>query len=150
MNDELKKADEIVRALRCNDAPEEPDGMGCANKKCRYRDVDGACDIVSMCQDAADLIDSLTAQLAEATQIALDVTSKYETSVKMHKITADLLTASQRRERAAVEGLVHDCSTCGCYEKCTDEWFKSDMNEDRCSCSDWQWRGPQAGKGEAK
>lgn len=52
---------------------------------------------------AADLIDSLTAQLTEATQIALDVTSKYETSVKMHKITADLLTASQRREKAAAE-----------------------------------------------
>ena len=60
------------------------------------------------------------------------------------------LAASKRREQAAVEDLVHDCSTCGCYEKCTDEWFKSDMNEDRCSCSDWQWRGPQAGKGKAK
>jgi ligand-binding sensor domain-containing protein len=57
---------------------------------------------------------------------------------------------AERERDAAVEDMVHDCSTCGCYEKCTDEWFKSDMNEDRCSCSDWQWRGQQAGKGETE
>ena len=84
--DELKKADEIVRALRCNDAPVEPDGMGCANKKCRYRDVDGACDIVSMCEDAAALIDSLTAQLAEVKRQAAEIVS----------VTADRDAARER------------------------------------------------------
>ena len=48
-----------------------------------------------------DLIESLQAQLTEVTQLALEITSKYETSVKTHKITTDLLSASQARERAA-------------------------------------------------
>ena len=62
--DELKNADEIVRELR------DPEN----------------CDVLDYIDDAADLIDSLTAQLA----------------------------ASQRREKAAVEdiNLLEDCSVC--------------------------------------
>ena len=118
MTDELKKADEIVRALR--DYASDCDDCDCLY--CDFAYVCGKCGSNAP-KIIADLIESLTSQLAE----------------------------SQRREKAAVEDLVHDCSTCGRYEKCTDEWFKSDMNEDRCSCSGWQWRGPQeAEKGEAE
>lgn len=58
------KIDELLKALRCNEAPEyEDDGIGCSNIKCKYRDVDGACDIVSMCKDAARHIESLRNEL---------------------------------------------------------------------------------------
>lgn len=58
------KVDELLKALRCNEAPSyENDGIGCANKNCRYCDVDGACDINSMCKDAARHIESLRDEL---------------------------------------------------------------------------------------
>jgi hypothetical protein len=60
---------DLVRALRCNGdgIPEDETGLGCGDKFCKYRDVDGACDVVGMCHDAADEIARLTAELADMT-----------------------------------------------------------------------------------
>ncbi len=44
---------ELIKALVCNNSEDEPDNLGCSNQQCKYRDVDGACDIVKMCADAA-------------------------------------------------------------------------------------------------
>lgn len=119
-------------------------------------------------------IAELEGQLAEVTQIALDVTGKYETSIKMHKITADLLTASQQRERAAVEdldstGTCHACKHAIDGEPCyCSECDESDRECENCPWAEnpcefcdrghagstgnvynWQWRGLQeAGEGE--
>ena len=128
--DELKKADEIVRELR------DPEN----------------CDVLDYIDDAADLIDSLTAQLA----------------------------ASQRREKAAVEAIrkslrvekqqrpnLNRCHECakrivdsgkrkykyGCESLCP-EALKVivgcgfDVYEPLIPFAD-EWRGPQAEKGEA-
>ena len=94
MNDEIKKADEIVRNLH-----------ECACEGC-------PADIL----DAADLIDSLTAQL----------------------------TASQRREKAAVEdiNLLEDCGVCKHHDL-----DSCDLAGTKCQ---FEWRGPQeAEKGAA-
>ena len=92
--DELKKADEIVRALR------DPEN----------------CDVLDYIDDAADLIDSLTAQLA----------------------------ASQRMENAAVEdiNLLEDCGVCKHHDL-----DSCDLAGTECH---FEWRGPQAEKGEAE
>ncbi|WP_312611343.1 hypothetical protein [Oscillibacter sp.] len=85
--------EQITAALRCTDALDTPDGLGCANKKCKYRDVDGACDIVSMCFDAATLIDRLNDFDQTQSKLALERCQRAEAQ----------LAQSQRRERAAVE-----------------------------------------------
>lgn len=51
----------LVKALTCNNSADEADNLGCSNKRCKYRDVDGACDIVGMCEDAAIAIKQLAA-----------------------------------------------------------------------------------------
>lgn len=155
-------ADEIVRALRCSDVPDEPDGMGCSNKKCRYRDVDGACDIVSMCNDAADKITELNDfQNSQCAKLL----------ARIAELEAQL-AESQRRERAAVEDLngTGACFTCKHFRRNGGDCFGAGRcrldgieiwpcNEPgvyRVEVPDdgrktYEWRGPQeAGKGEAE
>lgn len=50
---------ELVKALRCDGNNIGQDSDGCTNKKCRYRDLDSACNIVSICEDAAAAITDL-------------------------------------------------------------------------------------------
>lgn len=50
---------ELVKALRCDGNNIGQDSDGCTNKKCRYRDQDSACNIVSICEDAAAAITDL-------------------------------------------------------------------------------------------
>lgn len=66
----VKRAEKLQEAHDCalcngNNVAEE--NLGCGNKSCQYRDVDGACDIVGMCSDAAKAIADLLAraELAE-------------------------------------------------------------------------------------
>lgn len=63
----MNKYAKLIKSLRCggDEIPEEDDGLGCADKKCKYRDVDGACDLISMTQDAAAAIAALQAENAE-------------------------------------------------------------------------------------
>ena len=100
MNDELKNADEIVRALRCCGVYDDDKNCG----ECPICATEKVCCSELMPQAAA-LIDSLTAQLAE----------------------------SQRREKAAVEdiNLLEDCGVCKHHDldscdlagtKCQFEW----------------------------
>lgn len=49
----------LIKALTCRYAPDELDNLGCGNKRCQYRDVDGACDMVSIEEDAAIAIKEL-------------------------------------------------------------------------------------------
>ena len=39
----------LIKALKCDGYGVGQDNDGCANKRCGYRDSDGACNIVSMC-----------------------------------------------------------------------------------------------------
>lgn len=49
----------LVKALLCDGFGVGEDANGCANKKCKYRDADGACDLTRMCGDAAIAINEL-------------------------------------------------------------------------------------------
>lgn len=57
---------ELVKALRCDGNNIGQDSGGCTNKKCRYRDPDSACNIVSICEDAATAITDLLARAEKA------------------------------------------------------------------------------------
>lgn len=49
----------LIKAFTCRYAADELDNLGCGNKRCQYRDVDGACDMVSIEEDAAIAIKEL-------------------------------------------------------------------------------------------
>ena len=125
--DELKKADEIVRNLH-----------ECACEGC-------PADIL----DAADLIDSLTAQLNE------EISRRYQAECNYDHWKQQALE-SQRREKAAVEDLHGICRACSNYTpyhndgqcaSCKYEVARFSQKEPR---DNWKWRGPQeAEKGEA-
>lgn len=48
----------VVKRLRCYGMDAE-DNFGCGDKRCKYRDVDGACNINSLEADAAEVIEKL-------------------------------------------------------------------------------------------
>ncbi len=50
---------------------------------------------LGICDEAADLIDQQQAENAELANLALEVTRKYETSVKIHGITTELLNKAK-------------------------------------------------------
>lgn len=103
MNDELKKADEIVRALRCCLDLKECRCEGCVlyGQPC-----DGTFE--GLTTAAADLIDSLTAQLADYHHMSKLVDGKMAENQRLRKINEKLqskLVESQRREKAAGEDI---------------------------------------------
>ena len=110
-------ADEIVKALRhCY----QEDIHGCGDCPLNRHDL---CYEANLELSAADLIESLQAQLAE----------------------------SQRRERAAVEDLstYKDCGFCVhvqdqqyCYKNCQRHVDVDNFRTHPC----WQWRGPEEGE----
>lgn len=65
----------LVIALLCNGDNVAEENLGCRNKRCKYRDVDGACDIVGMCNDAAKAISDLLAR-AEKAESNLDAAQR--------------------------------------------------------------------------
>ena len=104
--------DEIVRALRCVQEKHRNDRL-----------LTFQTDVSAMAMDAADLVESLQAQLA----------------------------ASQRREKAAVEDLKRFSACCQCNANidgsCCDMF--DGTAENKYFCSNWQWRGPQEAGEEA-
>ena len=91
----------LIKALKCDGYGVGQDGDGCTNKRCKYRDSDGACNIVSMCEDAATAITDLLAR-AEAAEARV---RELETSFRTEKCEngpecAELGRARKRAEAA--------------------------------------------------
>lgn len=138
---------EIIRALR-----ENADWCG-ANK---YE--------IPLCmgdnqREAANLIESLQAQLADYHHMSELVGGKMEENQRLRRINENLqsqLADSQRRGRAAVEDIEHaaryNCGICGVCAHYAKFWKDGGCNlENNGEPCKWQWRGPQeAGEGEAK
>ena len=98
-------------------------------------------------QYAADLIDSLQAQLTDYHHMEQLVDGKMAENQRLRKINEKLqsqLAASQRREKAAVEdiNLLEDCGVCKHHDL-----DSCDLAGTKCH---FEWRGPQAEEGEAK
>lgn len=56
----------LIKALNCDGYGIGQDMDGCLNRRCEYRDTDGACNIVRMCLDASNAITDLLARAEEA------------------------------------------------------------------------------------
>ena len=58
----------LIKALKCDGSGIRQDVDGCSNRRCKYRDADGACNLVRMCSDASTAITALLerAEAAEA------------------------------------------------------------------------------------
>lgn len=128
----MDKTAKLIKALRCSDGPTEADGMGCANRKCPYRDpADAGCEIGKMCIDAADLIEQLNDFLqSEAAKLLQQVG---ELEQKLAAVEADWVRLMEQ-----VRGY---CMTCAFSGNCS----KLDINDDSPltwhygDCDDWKW-----------
>lgn len=136
-----ENADEIVRALREN------------AEWCDANEYEVPICMGDNQREAADLIESLQAQIAaervkfaELQRYNVDCTKQFG-MVQMDKVNLqNLLTESQRRERAAVEDLELNAA-CPCRVCKNSKCYRRNGRE---NCK-FEWRGPQeAGKGEAK
>lgn len=70
----------LIKALKCDGYGISQDMDGCSNRRCKYRDADGACNLVRMCSDASTAITALL-ERAEAAEARAE---------KAEKIASDL------------------------------------------------------------
>lgn len=84
----------LIKALKCDGYGISQDMDGCSNRRCKYRDTDGACNIVSICLDASKAISDLLerAEAAEAKERGLQEAIIFITrrTEKAEKIASDL------------------------------------------------------------
>ena len=127
-------ADEIVKALRCY-ASDCGDDEAC-----------GQCTFAWMCEEMDGNAPKIIADLIER----LNDFEHSQCAVLLARI-AELeaqLAASQHREQAAVEDLKRFSACCQCDANidgsCCDMF--DGTAENKYFCSNWQWRGQQAGK----
>lgn len=57
----------LIKSLDCDGSGIRQDVDGCSNRRCKYRDADGACNLVRMCSDASTAITALL-ERAEAAE----------------------------------------------------------------------------------
>lgn len=92
----------------------------------------------------------LQAETAELKQIALDITEKYGTSVKMHKITSDLNERLQAELDAAIE-TIHIYANCSeCIHNARDKDGHRIIGLCKiggCEDDKWEYRGVKGGDG---
>ena len=98
----------LIKALLCDGYGIGQNSDGCSNKKCKYRDTDGACNIVSMCGDAAaaitDLLDRAEAaehRLQEAEAQKDYCRKKCDVSDKNYQIEMERRKAAEARAKKA-------------------------------------------------
>ena len=101
-----------------------------------------------VCCEAADLIESMQAQLADYHHMSELVNGKMEENQRLRRINENLqeqLAAFRRREQAAVEDLKRFSACCQCNANidgsCCDMF--DGTAENKYFCSNWQWRGSQ-------
>ncbi len=75
----------LVKALLCDGSGVDEDINGCTNKKCKYRDGDGGCNLVRMCGDAAIAITELLTENQALRNAANGFKKQVETAEKKQK-----------------------------------------------------------------
>lgn len=120
---------ELVKALRCDGNNIGQDSDGCTNKKCRYRDPDSACNIVSICEDAATAITDLLAR-AEAAEARCKTLEKMVREYQ-DEIVPGYRERAEKAERESDEAREVICTRCSvlpcrgneCY------WYRGQKEE---------------------
>lgn len=127
---------ELVKALRCDGNNIGQDSGGCTNKKCRYRDQDSACNIVSICEDAAAAITDLLVE----NQSLRNAANGFKARAEAAEARAE---KAQRERDEAVETIFKwtGCAECKNWQSDTDWCEKHDRYatiSDGCSTPEWR------------
>lgn len=138
-------ADEIVRELRAAAAKWEAKNKFIGTGELRVHDA---------LNDAADLIESLQAEVAKWKERHNQAALNFQQENRENQNLQAQLAESQRRERAAVEDMtklatkpITPCHSCS--KTCLFPASLAPELQPATWCRDWRWRGPQeAGEGE--
>lgn len=126
----------LIKALTCRYAADELDNLGCGNKRCQYRDVDGACDMVSIEEDAAIAIKELLTENQALRNAANGFKKQLE--------TAESRAEKAERERdAAIKDMKQNtkCYICKHYPEDNVIAHCKLFRECGLAYANWEWRG---------
>lgn len=115
----------LIKALKCDGYGISQDMDGCSNRRCKYRDTDGACNIVSMCLDASKAITDLLerAEAAEARCKAFEKMA-WEYRDEIVPRYMEMAENAEMERDEAVEVICARCSVLPCREnECY--WYRS-------------------------
>ena len=113
----------LIKSLDCDGSGIRQDVDGCSNRRCKYRDADGACNLVRMCSDASTAITALL-ERAEAAE--------------------DRAEKAERERDEAVETIFKwtGCPECKYWDSATDWCEKHDRYATMSDgCTTPEWRG---------
>lgn len=134
----------LIKALKCDGYGISQDMDGCSNRRCKYRDTDGACNIVSICLDASKAITDLLerAEVAEARCKAFEKMAREYQNVIVPGYRERAEKAERQRDAAvgdiesmmAYGGKLNTCHYCRngqCYERggtkpCLPKWYQEE------------------------
>lgn len=127
----------LAKSLLCNGFGVGEDTNGCANKKCKYCDVDGVCDLNHMCRDAAIAINDLLVE----NQALRNAANGFKKQLEAAESRAE--KAEMERD-ISVEQLHHcenNCDYCRNRCECDKEtcFSPSPITGEPTDC--WEWCG---------
>ena len=119
----------LIKALNCDGYGIGQDMDGCLNRRCEYRDTDGACNIVRMCLDASKAITDLLAR-AEAAEARCKTLEKMVREYQ-DEIVPGYRERAEKAERERDEAREVICTRCSvlpcrgneCY------WYRGQKEE---------------------
>lgn len=127
----------LIKALLCDGSGVGEDINGCTNKKCKYRDGDGGCNLVRMCGDAAIAINELLTE----NQALRNAANGFKKQAEAAETRAE---KAERERDIAVEQLHHcenNCDYCRNRCECDKEtcFSPSPITGEPTDC--WKWCG---------
>lgn len=119
----------LIKALKCDGYGISQDMDGCSNRRCKYRDTDGACNIVSICLDASNAITDLLerAEAAEARCKAFEkMVREYRDEIVPRYM--EMVENAEMERDEAVEVICARCSVLPCRKnEC--HWYRFKKEE---------------------
>ena len=127
----------LLKALLCDGSGVGEDINGCTNKKCKYRDGDGGCNLVRMCGDAAIAINELLTE----NQALRNAANGFKKQAEAAETRAE---KAERERDIAVEQLHHcenNCDYCRNRYECDKETCFSPSPITGEPIDYWKWCG---------
>ena len=119
----------LIKSLDCDGSGIRPDDDGGSNRRCKYRDADGACNLVRMCSDASTAITDLLAR-AEAADARCKA---FEKMVREYRdeIVPRYMEMAENAEMERDEAVEVICARCSVLPCCKNEchWYRFKKEE---------------------
>lgn len=112
----------LIKALKCDGYGISQDMDGCSSRRCKYRDTDGACNIVSICLDASKAITDLL-ERAEAAEKRAEKAER-ERDAAVRDIESIMAYGGKLNT-------CHFCKNAQCHERggtkpCLPKWYQKE------------------------